>query len=281
MRDFRYLSVRSRRRTKPSGLGSSRLSASLQQVSVRNFASEMDRRGLPLCRRIRDSPSLPKSRRSGFANRDSRRLLMQLTQALNSAKFRTKGLALRRREKRDAEDLCIMFGQPLCRLGSIIDPYNSAADLQAWLDSLDGHFDTVATVGARAIGMGGLFLGAGNQSHVGTISLFIHDDFHNRGIGTLILSVLLSAADTMIGLRRVQLQVFCDNVGAISLYRRFGFEIDGRHECFARRGDALLPVYSMARLNLGQIPAPRGNTQVSPPCAVPQGFQVRSAEHER
>ena len=181
---------------------------------------------------------------------------MQLLRALKSAKSRTSGLSLRRREKRDAENLWIMFGQPLCRLGSIIDPFDSAPDLQAWLEDLDGHFDTVATVGDRAIGLGGLFLGAGNQSHVGTLSLFIHDDFHNRGIGSLLLSLLLSTADAMIGLRRVQLQVFCDNARAISLYRKFGFEIDGRHECFARRGDALLPVYSMARLIIDQQPLP-------------------------
>ncbi len=190
---------------------------------------------------------------------------MQLLQALDSAKFRTKGLSLRRREKRDAEDLWSMFAQPLCRLGSIIDPYDSAAELQAWLEGLDGHFDTVATLGDRAIGMGGLYVGAGNQSHVGTLTLFIHDDFHSRGIGSLILSVLLSAADTMIGLKRVQLLVFCDNARAISLYRKFGFKIDGGLECFARRGDAFFPCYSMARLRLDQPPIPRGNM------AIPEG----------
>ncbi|MBS0238115.1 MAG: GNAT family N-acetyltransferase [Proteobacteria bacterium] len=175
---------------------------------------------------------------------------MRLSQAQISAKVLTGGLSLRLREKRDAEDLWNMFRQPLCRQGAVLEPFASAAELQAWLDSLDGHFDTVATVGDRAIGMGGLYLGAGNQSHVGTLVLFIHDDFHRRRIGTLMMSVLLSTADILLGLRRVQLLTFCDNSHAISLYRKFGFEIDGRHECFARRGDTLLPVYSMARLRL-------------------------------
>jgi L-phenylalanine/L-methionine N-acetyltransferase len=175
---------------------------------------------------------------------------MRPLQALISAKVLTDGLSLRRREKRDAEDLWSMFHQPLCRQGAILEPFDSAAELQAWLDSMDGHFDTVATVGDRAIGMGGLYLGAGNQSHIGTLTLFIHDDFHRRRIGTLMMYVLLSTADILIGIRRVQLLVFCDNAAAISLYRKFGFEIDGRHESFARRGDTLLPVYSMARIML-------------------------------
>jgi len=175
---------------------------------------------------------------------------MRLSQAQISAKVLTGGISLRLREKRDAEDLWNMFRQPLCRQGAVLEPFASAAELQAWLDSLNGDFDTVATVGDRAIGMGGLYLGAGNQSHVGTLVLFIHDDFHRRRIGTLMMSVLLSTADILLGLRRVQLLTFCDNSRAISLYRKFGFEIDGRHECFARRGDTLLPVYSMARLRL-------------------------------
>ncbi len=193
--------------------------------------------------------------------------IAQLLQALISAKDRTEGLSLRRRENRDAEHLWGMFRQPLCRQGSIIDPFDSAPELQAWLDSLDGHFDTVATVGDRAIGMGGLYIGTGNQSHVGTLSLFIHDDFHDRGIGSLLLLVLLSTADTMIGLSRVQLQVFCDNIRAISLYRKFGFEVDGRHECFARRGTSLFPVYSMARLMLDRPRLPNSEllSLIAPP----------------
>jgi L-phenylalanine/L-methionine N-acetyltransferase len=176
---------------------------------------------------------------------------MQLLQTLDFAKTRTSGLSLRRREKRDAEDLWLVFRQPLCRRGSIIDPCDTVGDLQDWLDSLGGQFDTVATVDDHAIGIGGLFLGSGNQSHVGTLSLFIHDGFHGRGIGSLLLSVLLLTADKMIGLRRVQLLVFCENARAISLYQKFEFQIDGRLECFARRDGALLPVYSMARLKLG------------------------------
>lgn len=37
----------------------------------------------------------------------------------------------------------------------------------------------------------------------------------------------------MLDLRRLQLTVFCDYERAISLYQRLGFEIEGRHECYA------------------------------------------------
>jgi putative acetyltransferase len=50
-------------------------------------------------------------------------------------------------------------------------------------------------------------------------------------------------------LRRVQLTVFGDNGPAIKLYRRFGFEIEGRHRDFIRRGEGFVDGYTMARLS--------------------------------
>jgi putative acetyltransferase len=162
------------------------------------------------------------------------------------------GISLRRREARDAEALFCMFSQPLCQLGMVLKPFSSPEELQAWLESKgSGNFEAVATVDDQAIGYSGLFACEGMQDHVGSMSLFVHDDFHSRGIGTLMMKALLATADVLIGLRRVQLIVFCDNEPAIALYRKFDFQIEGRLECFVRRGDDFLPAYTMARLTAG------------------------------
>jgi hypothetical protein len=60
--------------------------------------------------------------------------------------------------------------------------------------------------------------------------------------------MLMAAASIMIGLRRVQLTVFGDNDPAIKLYRRFGFEIEGRHRDFVRRGASFVDALTMAKL---------------------------------
>jgi L-phenylalanine/L-methionine N-acetyltransferase len=160
-----------------------------------------------------------------------------------------RGLSIRRRDKRDTEALFQMFSQPQCRQGMAVEPFGSAGEVQEWFDANSlNNFDMVSTIEDKAIGFAGLFLLPGTQSHVGAISLFVHDEFHGRGIGTLMMTALVSVADILVGLRRLQLIVFCDNERAISLYHKFGFKIEGRHECSARRGDAFDDTFTMARI---------------------------------
>jgi L-phenylalanine/L-methionine N-acetyltransferase len=49
-------------------------------------------------------------------------------------------------------------------------------------------------------------------------------------------------------LRRIELTVYVDNVAAIALYKRNGFETEGTHRDFAFRGGAFVDAYAMARI---------------------------------
>jgi putative acetyltransferase len=159
------------------------------------------------------------------------------------------GFSIRRREPRDTQALFAMFSQPQCQRAMALEPFGSARDVQAWLDSRGPDIcDLVASVDDTAIGFSGLHVCSGSQSHSGWFSLFIHDEFHRRGIGTVMMQAMIAISDLLAGLSRVQLIVFCDNARAICLYRRFGFEIEGRHECYARQGDIFLAAFTMARI---------------------------------
>ena len=67
-----------------------------------------------------------------------------------------------------------------------------------------------------------------------------------RGIGSMLMAILLASAKLRVHLRKVQLTVFTDNTPAIRLYRSFGFQFEGLHRCFSRRGDGYVDAYSMA-----------------------------------
>ena len=75
-------------------------------------------------------------------------------------------------------------------------------------------------------------------THRGHLGMGVHPDYRGEGIGSrLLLSTLDRSRE--IELERVDLNVFASNVGAIHLYEKFGFEVEGRK----RRGRKLDGVY--------------------------------------
>jgi RimJ/RimL family protein N-acetyltransferase len=62
---------------------------------------------------------------------------------------------------------------------------------------------------------------------VGDIGIFIHEDFHNIGLGTALMKCALDLARKQ-GLHRIWLEVVEENKSALHLYEKIGFEIEGR-----------------------------------------------------
>ena len=156
---------------------------------------------------------------------------------------------IRPRAADDSQELYELLCQPLCKRGMVSEPFTSADHFRSWIDSTGPNkFEIVATSENAVAGFAGLFLCGENRNHVGWVTLFVHDRFQSRGIGASLIRTIVAAADKVFSLRRVELTVICENQRAIDLYRRFGFEIEGRHDCFARRGGEYIDVYTMSRV---------------------------------
>jgi putative acetyltransferase len=56
--------------------------------------------------------------------------------------------------------------------------------------------------------------------------MYLHQDYHNIGLGTAMLTFLLDLAKKQ-GVHRIGLHVIADNAIAIHLYEKFGFKIEG------------------------------------------------------
>jgi len=119
-------------------------------------------------------------------------------------------------------------------LPSIIDntmaiPSERLADSRRRVESSgpDDHV-FVAVLDGQVVGMAGLHVGTRKQRHTGNVGMMVHDQFQGRGIGRELLEMLLHVADNFLGLTRVELEVYPDNIRAVRLYESCGFEHEGR-----------------------------------------------------
>ena len=76
----------------------------------------------------------------------------------------------------------------------------------------------------------------------------VHDDYHNQGIGSKMMKAILDLADNWLNLKRLELEVYIDNTGAIHLYEKYGFVIEGTLRKFAFRDGDYVDAYVMGRV---------------------------------
>lgn len=96
--------------------------------------------------------------------------------------------------------------------------------------ALDGGRIFVAESSGAVLGMVTLEVALANwfRRHVGVLGLCVHPEHRRRGIGRKLLSFALDEASEL-GLARVELSVWSDNLSAIRLYESMGFSIEGEH----------------------------------------------------
>ena len=160
-------------------------------------------------------------------------------------------ILIRAFEPADLPDLTEAWNQPQAYAGTLQLPFTSLeAREQRHASTAGSATRLVAVIGGKAIGM--IFLGRfeNRRSHAGSIGMAVHDAYAGRGAGTALMAGVIDLADNWLNLKRLELGVYADNVRAIALYERFGFEREGLSRAFAWRNGAYVDSISMARLRL-------------------------------
>src|SRR5437867_2396371 len=70
--------------------------------------------------------------------------------------------------------------------------------------------------------------------HVATLGMFVVADRRSRGIGSALMAEAIRWARRH-GVLRIELAVYPHNEAAIALYRKFGFDVEGRLVRHARK----------------------------------------------
>lgn len=83
--------------------------------------------------------------------------------------------------------------------------------------------------------------------HSGVLGMGVAASHRGQGVGSALLRTTIEAA-TASGIRRIELIVRADNVGAIRLYERHGFELEGRLRNYLIVDGRAYDALQMARL---------------------------------
>jgi L-phenylalanine/L-methionine N-acetyltransferase len=176
---------------------------------------------------------------------------------LSSPPQATAPITLRRAVEHDAEAIAAycaderVFGQLLqmpfpsvaawrARLAAPTDPVSASLSLVAEREG--------AIVGSAALFSVGPLL---RRQHVMGLGISVAVPAQGQGVGTQLMTALLGYADRWTPILRIELTVFADNAPAIALYRRFGFEEEGRMRAYALRDGVHADCVAMARLRPG------------------------------
>lgn len=96
-----------------------------------------------------------------------------------------------------------------------------------------------AFAGDDLIGIAGFVRGNRTKTrHRGElVSMYVNPDFHGQKVGENLLRALVKAAFELEGIEQIHLTVVADNLSAVRLYERIGFETFGVQENYFKSGE--------------------------------------------
>ncbi|MGC5698599.1 GNAT family N-acetyltransferase [Pseudomonas sp. NFXW11] len=150
------------------------------------------------------------------------------------------------------DGLTLLYSEPSVAAQTLQLPYQSR---ELWRQRLLQRADNERLVSLVALHQGAVIgscsleqMARVRRAHCASIGMGVSPAWQRQGIGSRLLAAVLEVADNWMNVHRVELTVYADNLSAIGLYQKFGFESEGRLRDYAVRGGQFIDVLSMARL---------------------------------
>ncbi len=88
------------------------------------------------------------------------------------------------------------------------------------------------------------------RRHVATFGIAVDVNSCRKGVGSALMAAMIDLCDNWLNIQRIELTVFVDNLAAIALYRKFGFEIEGTSPRYAFRDGQFVNAHHMGRIKI-------------------------------
>ena len=99
--------------------------------------------------------------------------------------------------------------------------------IQRWINNIKNLIPLVAEYNNRIVGYASIYkFQHPRRKGIGDLAIYLHQDFHNVGLGTAMMKKLLQLAKER-KMHKLELYVVEDNKAAVTLYKKFGFKIEG------------------------------------------------------
>jgi len=99
--------------------------------------------------------------------------------------------------------------------------------IQRWTDNIKNYIPLVAEYENKVVGYAGIYkYPHARRREVGDLFIYLHQDFHNVGLGKAIVEKLLELAKKE-KMHKIELEAVADNEVAIHLYKKSGFQVEG------------------------------------------------------
>jgi len=130
----------------------------------------------------------------------------------------------------DVADIQRILEAPHVVRGTMRLPFHAEEVVRERIRHVEGTTKLVAVREGGVAGYAELVThpGLARHRHAGEINMIAtHPDHRGQGIGESLMSAMIDMADRWLQLSRLSLIVWTSNERAISLYKRFGFVIEG------------------------------------------------------